>query len=147
MGNQLYPFLKTLHIVAIISWMAGLLYLYRLFVYHKDYGETSDQVHRLLSLMEIRLLRFITVPAMVVAVITGFSMAGIQTHYFHELWFQIKLVSILFLVLITLNGYLFIGRFKNFKAGPLSSVLLRVMNEIPTLLMIIAVAMVIFRPT
>jgi protoporphyrinogen IX oxidase len=147
MTTSFYLLLKTLHIVAIISWMAGLLYFYRLFVYHKEFGQgPNSSVHQLLVLMETRLYKFITIPAMIVSVATGLGMAAIQLHYFYELWFQIKMVSVLLLILVTLNGIVFIRKFKSYQTESLSSVQLRMINEIPTILMIIAVAMVIFRP-
>ena len=69
----MYLYLKWIHIVAVISWMAGILYLIRLFVYHAEYGPKSEDNHKLLSIMEKKLLYFITHPAMLITWITGLA--------------------------------------------------------------------------
>lgn len=143
-GN--YMFWKWLHIVAVISWMAGILYLYRLLIYHRERGVTDKNIHELLSLMEFRLYRFITVPAMVVAVVAGLAMVAMAPTIGHTTWFASKFFLVLLLILATL----FAGRVH--KSGTVNptrlpaSRTLRILNEVPTILMLIIVALVVFKP-
>lgn len=146
MNLDLYPFLKCLHILGIISWMAGLLYFYRLFVYHFEFGKNNESIHSLLSLMEKRLFRYITVPAMGVSVGAGLAMAYLNSTLFLQKWFLVKMVAVVFMIVNTFYGIIIIERFRIKKTNQYSSTKLRVMNEIPTLLMIVIVVMVIFRP-
>ena len=69
-----FLFFKWLHIIAVISWMAGILYLFRLFVYHAEKGQKSEENHELLTLMEKRLYRYITLPAMAISWVAGLAM-------------------------------------------------------------------------
>ena len=141
----MYLFAKWIHIVAIISWMAGILYLYRLFIYHVEYGVNNPEIEKLLTLMEKRLYQYITLPAMVVAWIAGLSMVILNTFFIHQQWFIVKFVSIIFLTLSTLYA----GKIRASllrKEINHSSKTLRFLNEVPTILMVIIVAMVVFRP-
>lgn len=143
--NLLLAF-KALHIIAIISWMAGILYLYRLFVYHREKGEGSDEIHNLLSLMEKRLLFYITLPALLVSLITGIFMVILNPGYLYQLWFQVKAICAIALIGATHAGYLIFKKFENKDFSNYTGKKLRFLNEVPTLLMIIIVFMVIFRP-
>jgi len=138
--------LKALHIIAIISWMAGILYLYRLFVYHREKGTDREEIHSLLSLMEKRLLFNITLPALVVSLITGICMVILNPAYLYQLWFQIKATCALALIGATHAGYLIFKKFRRKDFRNYTGGKLRFINEVPTLLMIIIVIMVIFRP-
>lgn len=144
MPAVLYPLLKTLHIIAVISWMAGLLYLFRLFVYHRS--ETEAVVMARFEVMERRLWRGITVPAAWVTVLAGVGMISLQPcAYLPNGWFQLKLLLVLGLLHIHFKA----GRYrKRFLAQPfpLTERGFRFLNEVPTLLMIGIVALVIFRP-
>ncbi len=138
-----YLWLKTLHILAVISWMAGLLYLPRLFVYHCGLASGSETA-RLFELMEYRLYRFIMTPALVVAWLTGLYMASVSGFWL-EAWFISK-----FVLIILMSGvHGFLGRLrKDFVAGinSRSDRYFRVLNEVPTLLMIFIVALVVIKP-
>ena len=143
---QHYLVLKTIHVVAIISWMAGLLYFYRLFVYHFTQGQNNASIHSLLSVMETRLYQYITLPAMVVSMITGLAMIHANPSLMAQKWFQIKIVCVFFMITVTFHGITPLRRFKQKNFQKYSNIGLRMMNEVPTLLMIVIVIMVIMKP-
>ena len=141
-----YLFWKWLHIVAVISWMAGILYLYRLLIYHSERGRSQPSIHELLSLMERRLYRYITVPAMTVAVVAGLFMVGLAPQIGQTGWFGAKFILVLILILATLyagklhkTAAMDPGRLPHAKA-------LRYLYEVPTILMLAIVALVVFKP-
>lgn len=140
---MLYLWVKTLHVLAIVSWMAGLLYLPRLFVYHADVEPDSDS-GRLFALMEFRLYRYIMSPAMIVAWLTGLHMA-VSQGYWADIWFLFKLTLVI--AMSGVHGYLGALR-KRFAYGEnqKSSRFFRVLNEVPTVLMIFIVGLVILKP-
>lgn len=124
--------------------MAGILYLLRLFVYHAM--EKEDVVKERFKVMEMRLYRYITMPAMGAAIILGMWMIVLSPGLLHERWMLIKLFAASFLIGITLRA----GRFvRQFALGRVekSSRYFRILNEIPTLLMILIVLLVILRPS
>ena len=143
MGDY-YQTFKALHIIAVISWMAGMLYLPRLFVYHsmEDIGSKS---YNTFLVMERKLLRFITVPAMVLTYIFGILCSYIYGIDSLGVWFHIKASCIL--VLTFING-LYAIWYKDFlhHSNKHSTKFFRIVNEIPTILMIIAVFMVTLKP-
>jgi putative membrane protein len=134
---------KTLHVLAIISWMAGLLYLPRLFVYHAGVSSQSDAA-RLFEVMEYRLQRFIMTPAMIVAWISGLWLAW-SSFSFQGLWLWLKLALVL--AMSAHHGFQARWR-KDFAAGrnQRSARFFRFQNEVPTLLMVGIVALVIIKP-
>jgi putative membrane protein len=144
--SQSYLFWKWLHIVAVISWMAGILYLYRLLIYHCERGRTDRTIHELLSLMEMRLYRYITIPAMWVAVIAGLTMIAIAPALGQTGWFAGKLVMVFLLIGTTLYGGFLHRKAANDPANLPGSSKLRFLNEVPTLLMLAIVALVVFKP-
>ena len=140
-----YLLFKSLHLIAVISWMAGLLYLPRIFVYHTDNSSNKAQ-NETFKTMESKLYNYIMLPAMfltwtfglVLIHIVGFSV-------FFELWMQIK--SILVVILTIYHFYL--GKYvKIFKVdqNDKSSKFYRVINEVPTVLLILIVFFVVFKP-
>jgi putative membrane protein len=139
---ELYEVLKALHIVAVISWLAGLLYLPRIFIYHcqAKHGSELDQTFQI---MEQKLLKFIITPAMIAVFILGFSMV----YYigFDFTWLHIKLTLVLFLA--AFHGFLAKCR-KDFTNGKnkYTQKFYRLINEIPTILMILIVFIVILKP-
>ncbi len=143
---NLYLILKCVHILGVISWMAGLLYYFRLFVYHFDFGKKNESIHSLLSIMEKRLYQYITLPAMVVSIFSGLFITYLNSMLLLEKWFQVKLIAGLLMTGFTLYGAIPLKRFRVKRFQNYSSFGLRVANEIPTLLMIIIVIMVIVRP-
>ena len=140
---MIYLWVKTLHILAIISWMAGLLYLPRLFVYHADVQHGSEPAS-LFEIMEWRLYRYIMTPAMVVAWLTGLYMAATQG-YWLDIWFLAKMAMVV--AMSGVHGFLG-GLRRRLAAGTnqKSSRYFRVLNEVPTLLMIFIVGLVVLKP-
>jgi len=138
-----YLWIKALHVVAIIAWMAGMLYLPRLFVYHAEAPKGSEQA-RTFAIMERRLMRIIMAPAMLVAWISGLILAY-EAGFFHAGWLHGKLLLVL--VLTGLHGYFSRVR-KDFAAetNRRDSRFYRVINEVPTILMIGIVILVVIKP-
>ena len=140
-----YLLFKSLHLVAVISWMAGLLYLPRIFVYHvenKEKKETTD----IFEVMEKRLFFYIMRPAMIFTWIFGLSLIYINgIEIFSQLWMQIKIVLVV--LLSVYNDYLgkCIASLKN-HTNNRSSKFFRIINEIPTIILIFIIFIVIFKP-
>jgi protoporphyrinogen IX oxidase len=139
-----YLGLKTLHIIAVMSWMAGLLYLPRLFVYHADTSLETLQSETF-KVMERRLLNAIMTPALLVSVASGFVLA-MKGGFIYDLWFSFKAFCVFLLIGVHMRLY---QHMKIFERGHNvhSSRYFRVLNEVPTLLMIVIVALVVFKPT
>jgi putative membrane protein len=138
-----YPWVKALHVIAVISWMAGMLYLPRLFVYHVD-AERGSVQSETFKVMERRLLRAIINPAMIVTWAAGLWL-GWHGFAFQAGWLQAKIVLVL--VLSGIHGYLSaaVRRFaedRNEKPARHW----RIVNEVPTLLMIAIVILVVVKP-
>jgi putative membrane protein len=139
----MYEWIKVLHVLAIISWMAGLLYLPRLFVYHADAAAGSD-ASETFKVMERRLLKAIMTPAMLVAWGSGLWLAW-EAGYFRSGWFHGKLMLV-----VAMSGIHFylatcvraFAQDRNTKRGRFY----RVLNEAPTLVMIGVVILVIVKP-
>ena len=141
----LYNLFLSLHIISVIAWMAGLLYLPRLFVYHftKKIGSESSETFKL---MEIRLLRIIMNPAMIFSWLFGIALIStLGVESLSALWLQLKVVFVL--LLSGVHGYL-AKITKEFQqdSRARSERFYRVINEFPTVLMIIIVFLVIFKP-
>jgi putative membrane protein len=141
---EYYMWLKAFHLIFVISWLAGLFYLPRLFVYHCELAPGSKE-DKLFQVMEKKLLRVIMNPAMVLSLVFGLWIASI--YGFRNLggWFHIKMT----LVLIMLYFHHFLGRrrkdFENSK-NRYSAKFYRVINEIPAILMVIIVILAIVKP-
>ena len=139
-----YDVIKSLHLVSVISWMVGLLYLPRLFVYHYDtkYKSITDKTF---LLMEHRLLKIIMKPAMVSTYLFGFILVYENNYLIKEIYFLLKL---LFIFLLTcFHMYLSI-LYKDFKKGYRfkSSNFYRKINEVPTVLMILIILLIVVKP-
>jgi putative membrane protein len=143
MTGEGYLWLKALHVIAIISWMAGLLYLPRLFVYHCEVAAGSDTSEKF-KVMERRLLKAIMMPAAIVAWIAGLALAVIGG-LFQDGWFHVKLSLV---ILMTISHYMMVRWKNDFAADRNSRVqkYYRIANEVPTLLMIVIVILVIVKP-
>lgn len=140
-----YRPILAFHVIAIISWMAGILYLYRLLVYAAERRGEHPQVEELLKVMCRRLWKAITLPAMIASWIAGLTMVMLNASLMHAPWFHVKLLSVVLMTVSTLYAGQQVGVVQ--KSGPLPrGVFFRVMNEVPTLLMIVVVIMVIVRP-
>lgn len=136
--------IKALHVVAVISWMAGLLYIYRLFVYHAM--ETEAVVMARFQVMERRLLNAITTPAGVVAVATGLSMIALAPgHYLAQPWMHAKLALVVGMLVSHVAAIRYRRRLLS-EPHAIAHKVFRVLNEVPTLLMIGIVVLVIVRP-
>lgn len=139
---ELYEIVKILHILAVISWLAGLLYLPRIFVYHSQVAINSE-TDKIFQVMERRLLRFIINPAMILTLIFGLYLAS--QIGFEFIWLHIKLTLVA--LLAGFHGFLAKCR-KDFSLGKnrYSQKFYRIINEVPTLLMIGIVTLVILKP-
>lgn len=139
-----YEIIKALHIISVIAWMAGLLYLPRLFVYHADTPLGSVQAETF-KVMERRLLKAIMTPAMITSFIFGIWMLVLVPALLTEIWMIIKIVCVFGLV--GCHGLFSRMRrdLENDKL-PYSSKVYRIWNEAPTLLMIIIVIMAVVKP-
>ena len=139
----MYLWLKALHIIAIIAWMAGMLYLPRLFVYHVavPLGSPASETFKV---MERRLLKAIINPSMVVVFITG-PLLAYMGDFWMDPWLQTKFV--LALGLGGIHGYLarYVRLFGQ-DANTRPAVFFRVLNEVPTVLMILIVLLVVLKP-
>lgn len=139
-----YDVIEALHILSVISWMVGLLYLPRLFVYHAD-AEVGTVRAETFKVMERRLLRAIMTPAMVLSFIFGIWMIALNLGLVFETWFQIKIVAVL--AMAACHGkFSKMRRLLENDVQPLSSKTYRVWNEVPTVLMIIIVFMAVLKP-
>jgi putative membrane protein len=141
--DEFYFWIKALHIVAVIAWMAGMLYLPRLFVYHAD-AAPGSQTSETFKIMERRLLRAITTPAMVATLLFGVSLGIVQGQW-SEGWLHVKLLLVLGLA----AAHGFMARYvKAFAADqrPQSETWFRWFNEIPTVLLVGIVLLVVFKP-
>jgi putative membrane protein len=140
-----YPWTKALHIIAVIAWMAGLLYLPRLFVYHCEVTPGSES-SELFKIMEWRLYRFIMTPAMIATFLFGIILALTPgTVDWHAGWFYVKLVSVV--LMAGVQGMMSRWR-KDFMADKNRhpQKFFRMMNEVPTVLMLVIVVMVVVQP-
>ena len=142
---NLYLIIKSLHLIAVISWMAGLLYLPRIFVYHVENFEKKDATD-IFEIMETRLYNYIMRPAMILAWILGIVLIFLNgLDVLSSFWIQIKLV----LVFILSGYHEYLGKclikLKN-KTNTKSARFYRYINEVPTLLLIFIVFVVIIKP-
>ena len=141
---NLYLLFKSLHLIAIISWMAGLLYLPRIFVYHSDANHEAQRV--IFKTMERKLYNYIMMPAMLLSWIFGVLLIhSIGFQVFLELWMQIKTVAVIILTFYHFS----LGKFLNDFAinnNNKSSKFFRIYNEIPTIILIVVIFVVIFKP-
>ncbi len=141
---NLYLLFKSLHLIAVISWMAGLLYLPRIFVYHSDaYHESQKEIFKT---MERKLYNYIMMPAMLLSWIFGVLLIhSIGFSAFTELWMQIKLVAVIILTYyhFTLGKYLNDFALEN---NTKTTKFFRIYNEIPTIILIVVIFVVIFKP-
>jgi protoporphyrinogen IX oxidase len=140
-----YPWVKALHIIVVIAWMAGLLYLPRLYVYHADLPSGSNRA-AMLVIMERRLLRGIMLPAAVMTYGVGMLLAaipGVVDWHRGWIWAKLALVGLLTVFHILL-GYWRVGLAQGRRSH--SSKFYRIVNELPTVMMIAIVLLVVVKP-
>ena len=140
-----YLLFKSLHLISVISWMAGLLYLPRLFVYHAE-TQKNDGQKETFKLMEKRLFLYIMNPAMILSWLFGVLLIysiGVET--FVHLWLQLKLAMV---ILLTFYHFFLFYCLKNFTQNnsKYSPKFYRIINEVPTILLIGIIFIVIFKP-
>ena len=140
-----YLLFKSLHLIAVISWMAGLLYLPRIFVYHVENINDQNSIN-IFKIMERKLYFFIMMPAMLLSWFFGLILISILGFdILSMMWFQVKLI---FVILLTLYhfylGYL-LSKFRS-DQNTKTSRFFRIINEVPTILLILIVFIVIFKP-
>ena len=141
---NLYLFFKSLHLISVISWMAGLLYLPRIFVYHSEANHETQK--NIFKTMERKLYNYIMMPAMVSSWLFGLLLIhNLGFSVFAELWMQIKSILVIILTYyhFTLGNYL-----NNFAVNnnQKTSKFFRIYNEIPTIILIVVIFVVIFKP-
>ena len=143
-----YLLFKSIHLIAVISWMAGLLYLPRIFVYHSEavQNNKSEDLMETFKVMERRLLVYIMNPAMIVSWIFGILLIHkIGMDNFGSLWLQLKLV---FVIILTIYHFFLFQCLRKFAENNNSHTtkFYRIINEIPTLLLIGIIFIVVFKP-
>ena len=138
-----YNFLKTIHIISFTTWMAGLFYLPRLFVYH-SVEKTNSQTYSTFIIMEKKLLKYIMNPSFIITFISGLALV-IQTKQYEERWFIIKFLLVIFMSIFHMycaKVRISFEKMQNQK----DEKYYRIINEIPTLLFLGIVVLVVFKP-
>ena len=139
-----YLLFKSLHLIAVISWMAGLLYLPRIFVYHSE--NNNEIITKVFKTMESKLYYFIMTPAMILSWVFGLVLIHeIGFQQLANLWLQLKLIFVILLTAYHFYLGLLLNQFK-LDQNKRTSKFYRYINEIPTLLLILTVFIVIFKP-
>ena len=141
--TDIYLFIKSVHIIAFTAWMAGMFYLPRIFVYHSE-RKLDINTYKKFLIMENKLLKFIMTPAMLATWLLGFALVLINNDI--ELWLLIKVFLV---VLMSACHGFFIKCYKNFynKKNKYNDKFFRIINEVPTFLLIVIVFLVIFKPS
>lgn len=141
-----YPWIKTGHIVSLISWMAGMFYLPRIFVYHAERAEVGSELDQTFQVMEHKLYKLIMNPAMIATWVFGLLLVATPgIVQWSSGWFYVKFAAVL--GMSAAHGWM-AGRIRAFAEGrnDKSGRHYRVMNEVPTVLMLVIVVMVVVRP-
>ncbi len=141
--NDLYSWFLALHIIAVMAWMAGMLYLPRLYVYHAG-AKPGSELSETFKVMERRLLRAIINPAMIAAWVLGLLLATLG-HHWGEGWFHAKLALLVGMQLVH-AGYARWRRHFAADANTHGERFYRIMNEVPTVLMILIVLLAVLKP-
>jgi putative membrane protein len=139
---EYYLWIKALHVIAVIAWMAGLFYLPRLFVYHSK-AEISSELSDTFKIMERRLLRIIMTPAMIASWLFGLMLVHILGGF--PGWLVVKLGAVLVLTAFHMLLARYVRRFGE-DQRPKSERYFRIVNELPTVLLIVIVAMAVVKP-
>ena len=140
-----YLIFKALHLISVISWMAGLLYLPRIFVYHSE-NINEKKTSEIFKIMERRLFNYIMMPAMILTWVFGFLLIGnLGIQIFSEFWAILKGILVLFLT----HYHFYLGKYVrlfSIDQNTKSSKFFRIINEVPTILLVLIVFIVIFKP-
>ena len=141
---EIYLWIKALHIIAVIAWMAGLLYLPRLFVYHAAQVPNSE-ISEIFKVMERRLLRYIMNPAMIISFLLGGWLIVMNPSLLEQSWMQYKIMA-----LVAMTGvHASLSRWRRFFAidkNTFSPRFFRIVNEVPTALVIAIVLLAVVKP-
>ena len=142
---NIYLLFKSLHLISVISWMAGLLYLPRIFVYHAE-NSSEIKTSEIFKIMEKKLFFYIMTPAMILSWVFGLLL--IHSIGFHQLGQTWMLLKIVFVVILTIYHFYLGNLLNQFKldSNKHSHKFYRYINEIPTILLILIVFVVIFKP-
>ena len=139
-----YLLFKSLHLIAVISWMAGLLYLPRIFVYHSE--NSNEVVRSVFKTMERKLYNYIMTPAMILSWVFGLILIHeIGFQQLASLWLQLKLILVLLLTVYHFYLGSLLNKFR-LDQNRKTSKFYRYINEVPTLLLILIIFIVIFKP-
>ena len=139
-----YLLFKSLHLIAVISWMAGLLYLPRIFVYHSE--NNNEIISSVFKTMERKLFYYIMTPAMILSWLFGLVLIHeVGFEQLASLWLQLKLILVFFLTAYHFYLGSLLNQFK-LDQNKKTSKFYRYVNEIPTLLLILIVFIVVFKP-
>jgi len=140
-----YLTLKSLHLIAVISWMAGLLYLPRIFVYHAEKSKEKN-VSEIFKIMEFKLYNYIMMPAMILSWVFGLLLINsIGFDQLSNYWLILKLIFVIILTAYHFFLGICLNKFSR-NENKFSSRFYRVFNEIPTLLLILIIFVVVFKP-
>lgn len=140
----MFGVLKALHIISVVCWFAGLFYIFRLFVYHRQKSEDGS-VAALLHVMERRLLKAIILPASITTLLSGLSLISQHPYVLFQPWFWGKMFLILLLLCYQALAWRTCSRFRDGRFD-LSERACRIINEVPTIVLIGAVLLVVLRP-
>ena len=139
-----YLLFKSLHLISVISWMAGLLYLPRIFVYHSE--AYHDSQREIFKTMERKLYNYIMMPAMLLSWLFGILLLhSLGFSVFLELWMQVKTLAIIILTFYHFTLGKFLNDFANDNSKKTSK-FFRIYNEIPTIILIVVIFVAIFKP-
>ena len=143
-----YLLLKSIHLIAVISWMAGLLYLPRIFVYHSESNKNkkSEDLTSTFKIMERRLFIYIMNPAMIVSWILGFLLIySVGIDHLSSFWLQLKLFLVIILTIYHFFLFVCLRKFAE-NNNYYSPKFYRIINEIPTVLLIAIIFIIVFKP-
>ncbi len=148
MSAEAYLWFKSLHIIGVVVWFSGLFYLVRLFIYHEESKTLSEELTKAFdkqySIMERRLANIITTPGMVLTISMAACLVIINREFLSELWLQIKILLVFFLLIYHIYCYKIMNDLQK-GVSEISAKKLRLLNELPTVLLFIIVLLVIFK--
>ena len=139
-----YLWIKALHLIAMVAWFAGLFYIFRLFVYHVKFRD-QENMRRAYALMERKLLYIIMHPAMLFTILFGILLISLNPSVLRAPWFHLKLLAVVGLIAYQIFAGIVAKRFARGDFF-LSEKACRMINEIPTILLVVIVIMVVVKP-
>ena len=140
----MYLTLKSLHLIFMVAWFAEMFYIFRLFVYHVKHRENRE-MRSIFETMEYKLIYYIGHPAMMLTILFGAAMLWMNPVFLHQKWIYAKLIFVFFLI----DYQICCGiAHKKFAAGNffLSEKACRILNEVPTILLIVIILLAVFKP-